>query len=188
MTTSEERAAPTAQPEGMVAGDWVLVPREPTEAMVDNAFDLETTEERRRGIWKCMVAAAPAPLRADAPTNWFDGTEDADGNPLRADAGEERRDPLIHAVASLRAAISLLERGGKKAAPSDKMFEQMLADYRRAADNASAALSPASSAPEGEYEPIGDCAHGVSLMMLCPLCPTGARASRAVLQGDADHG
>ena len=47
---------------------------------------------------------------------------------------------LVHAVASLRAAISLLEGGGKKAAPSDKMFAQMLKDYHRAADTAAALL------------------------------------------------
>ena len=47
---------------------------------------------------------------------------------------------LIHAVASLRAAISLLEGGGKKAAPSDKMFAQMLEDYHAAADKAAALL------------------------------------------------
>jgi hypothetical protein len=40
------------------------------------------------------------------------------------------RDPMIAMAASLAAAISLLEKGGKKAAPSDKMFEQMLTDYR----------------------------------------------------------
>lgn len=37
---------------------------------------------------------------------------------------------VIDAGASLAAAISLLEKGGKKAAPSNKMFDQMLADYR----------------------------------------------------------
>lgn len=35
-------------------------------------------------------------------------------------------------LASLVAAVSLLENGGKKAAASDKMFDQMLADYRKA--------------------------------------------------------
>lgn len=43
------------------------------------------------------------------------------------------RDGLIDVAASLAAALSLLERGGKaakKAAPSDKMFDQMLKDYR----------------------------------------------------------
>ena len=42
-------------------------------------------------------------------------------------------------TASLVAAISLLERGGKKAAPSDKMFDQMLVDYRNAVEKARAA-------------------------------------------------
>lgn len=36
----------------------------------------------------------------------------------------------VGVAASLNAAISLLERGGKKAAPSDKMFNQMLLDYK----------------------------------------------------------
>lgn len=39
-------------------------------------------------------------------------------------------------MAALAAAISLLENGGKKAAPSDKMFDQMLIDYRSALDTA----------------------------------------------------
>jgi hypothetical protein len=44
------------------------------------------------------------------------------------------RDPLVGLVASLAAAISLLERTpkAKKAAPSDTMFEMMLSDYRKA--------------------------------------------------------
>jgi len=36
----------------------------------------------------------------------------------------------VDTAASLVAAISLLEKGGKKAAPSNKMFDQMMADYR----------------------------------------------------------
>lgn len=44
----------------------------------------------------------------------------------------ELLDAFKGATASLAAAISLLERGGKKAAPSDTMFEQMLTDYRNA--------------------------------------------------------
>lgn len=42
------------------------------------------------------------------------------------------RDAFIGVTASLAAAVSLLEGGGKKAAPSDKMFEMMLSDYRKA--------------------------------------------------------
>lgn len=50
---------------------------------------------------------------------------------------------LVRVMSSLAAAISLLERGGKaakKAAPSDKMFDQMLVDYNRALDAARVAL------------------------------------------------
>ena len=50
-------------------------------------------------------------------------------------AGEAKSDDvLIRVLASLAAAISLLERmpKAKKAAPSDKVFEQMLIDYRNA--------------------------------------------------------
>ena len=40
----------------------------------------------------------------------------------------------IDIAASLAAAISLLERGGKKAAASDRMFAQMLLDYNASLD------------------------------------------------------
>jgi hypothetical protein len=49
------------------------------------------------------------------------------------------RGALIDVSASLAAAISLLERGGKaakKAAPSNKMFDQMLVDYRNSLERA----------------------------------------------------
>lgn len=46
-----------------------------------------------------------------------------------------------HTLASLLAAISLLEKGGKKAAPSDKMFEQMLTDYRNCVERGRRALN-----------------------------------------------
>lgn len=70
---------------------------------------------------------------------------------LRAPVADERktstagRDPIMHAVASLAAAISLLERTptAKKAAASDMMFAQMLKDYRMALGNARAALASA---------------------------------------------
>lgn len=41
----------------------------------------------------------------------------------------ERKDILVDVLAHLVAAVSLIERGGKKAAPSDKMYRQMLKDY-----------------------------------------------------------
>lgn len=54
---------------------------------------------------------------------------------------KECRDAFIACAASLAAAISLLERGGKKAAPSDKMFNMMLDDYRRALEAARKVLN-----------------------------------------------
>ena len=50
------------------------------------------------------------------------------------------REAALDALAGLVAAHSLLERGGKKAAPSNKMFEQMLCDYGAAITRARAAL------------------------------------------------
>ena len=49
------------------------------------------------------------------------------------------REALVSPTVHLLAAISLLEKGGKKAAPSDKMFEIMLDDYRRSVEEARAA-------------------------------------------------
>lgn len=43
---------------------------------------------------------------------------------------------VIGVIAALAAAISLLERSPKSAAPSDRMFDMMLGDYRRALGNA----------------------------------------------------
>jgi hypothetical protein len=51
---------------------------------------------------------------------------------------------LVDTAAHLAAAISLLEKGGKaakKAAPSDKMFDQMLKDYRASLSRARAAVA-----------------------------------------------
>jgi hypothetical protein len=50
-------------------------------------------------------------------------------------------DALMGLMSSLAAAISLLERSGKKAAPSDKMFDQMLVDYRKNLNAARASLA-----------------------------------------------
>ena len=58
-------------------------------------------------------------------------------------AAPELYEAAIGAAASLAAAISLLEGGGKKAAPSDRMFDQMLVDYRNALETARAVLAKA---------------------------------------------
>ncbi len=48
---------------------------------------------------------------------------------------ESARSDALHEVlpvaSSLAAAISILENGGKKAVASDRMFEQMMTDYRK---------------------------------------------------------
>lgn len=56
---------------------------------------------------------------------------------------------LLATTAALAAATSLLERTpkAKKAAPSDRMFEQMLLDYHKALDEARAALTAAPVPP-----------------------------------------
>ena len=60
---------------------------------------------------------------------------------LREAGAAEMAEAAIDVMASLAAAISLLERGSKKAAPSDKMFDQMIIDYRNSLERARAALS-----------------------------------------------
>ena len=62
------------------------------------------------------------------------------GAAASAERIKELERALINTGASLLAATSLLENGGKKAAPSDKMFKIMLSDYRAAADRAAALL------------------------------------------------
>ena len=47
----------------------------------------------------------------------------------------------VSVAASLNAAISLLERGGKKAAASNKMFAQMLVDYTASLDRFRTAIA-----------------------------------------------
>ena len=90
----------------------------------------------------------------------------AEGRP--SPEGEEGS-TVIDLCASLAAAISLLERGGKavkKAAPSDKMFDQMLDDYRASLERARAALSTPS--PErAEGAPAGEMVRDISGETVC---------------------
>ena len=58
-----------------------------------------------------------------------------------------RHEVLMDVLASLVAAVSLLKRGSKKAAPSDRMFDQMIADYERSIERGRAALK---EVPDGE--------------------------------------
>lgn len=47
---------------------------------------------------------------------------------------------LVDVTARLVAAVSLLERGGKKAAPSNRMFNQIIVDYKNCIERSRAAL------------------------------------------------
>jgi hypothetical protein len=52
----------------------------------------------------------------------------------------KHREIVTDLLSSLVAAVSLLKRGSKKAAPSNRMFDQMIADYEGAIDRGRAAL------------------------------------------------
>ena len=92
------------------------------------------------------------------------------------------REALTHTAAHLVAAISLLERGGKaakKAAPSDKMFDEMLKDYRAAVDNARAALA---AAPQPAVDPLREALRACVNMLLDLVEESG----RSVDYGEED--
>jgi hypothetical protein len=92
-----------------------------------------TTEEAERlakaygGFWGLRDVAAA--LRSLA----------AERDALQAEKAR-LREAALDALAGLVAAHSLLKAGGKKAAPSDKMFAQMLSDYDAAITRTRAAL------------------------------------------------
>lgn len=99
----------------------------------------------------------PLVERLKAPAYWkssdgyseaFDNAPEQAATALEALAAENGvlREAAIDCAASLNAAISLLERGGKsakKAAPSDKMFDLMVADYKASLERARATLNGA---------------------------------------------
>lgn len=81
------------------------------------------------------------------PTHWADIASPALADEHQAEADAlvaAAKGALMQTAASLAAAISLLERGGKaakKAAPSNTMFDIMLNDYRASLENARATLA-----------------------------------------------
>jgi hypothetical protein len=104
-----------------------------------------------------IAAAREAELRAEVERlkserlyiiGWNDGWQECESQ-MKAEAArlramlDEVQETALDVAASLSAAISLLERGGKaakKAAPSDRMFDIMLNDYRTSLEKARAAL------------------------------------------------
>jgi hypothetical protein len=115
------------------------------------AQSVNSTIPCHRGGHKCAWPACPT---------------DCDGRPgnsiLTVAQAAGGRDAFIGVTASLAAAISLLERtpNAKKAAPSDKMFEIMLSDYRKALEAGRAALAI----------PSTHCACGMTAAGRCPVC------------------
>ena len=61
---------------------------------------------------------------------------------MTADRETEMHEALLGVTVSLVAAISLLKRGSKRVAPSDKMFDAMITDYERAVARAQRVLHP----------------------------------------------
>lgn len=110
-------------------------------------------EELRQFVgnyWRIKTAAATNPVfMYEHHARLIERTIAALASPAASPASPNGA--IIHAIASLAAAVSLLERTpkAKKAAPSDRMFEQMLCDYRKALEEARAALaSPAATSAE----------------------------------------
>lgn len=56
----------------------------------------------------------------------------------------EHREIVIDLLSSLVAAVSLLKNGSKKAAPSNRMFDQMIADYERSIERGRAVMKEVS--------------------------------------------
>ena len=64
-----------------------------------------------------------------------------DADQARIEELEGMREPLIDVLTHLIAAHSLLSRSPKKAAPSDKIFDQMLVDYERSIERGREAIT-----------------------------------------------
>ena len=110
-------------------------------------------------ICRSCGAMIPRATEAEAIAAWNTRLTAQSGEG-RSGAGEDAP-VLIDLCAHLAAAISLLEKAGKaakKAAPSDKMFDQMIRDYKRSLDRGRAASKKAFAAlnarqsGEGERE------------------------------------
>jgi hypothetical protein len=82
-----------------------------------------------------------------------DQSQAAPTSPAPSPEPQNVREAFMQVLASLVAAVSLLKRGGKtakKAAPSDKMFDQMILDYEKAIEQGRAALAQSNAVPKQE--------------------------------------
>lgn len=121
------------------------------EAEPAPAQDQREAEPELKGLLRhlytrpAQTAQQPCPVCEGAKTLYdpyaCDGyrCESCDGEGFVSKATD--REVLKRVLSSLISALSLLERGGKQAAGSDRLFEHMLSDYRRAVDSGRAALA-----------------------------------------------
>lgn len=121
--------------------DMIIACRDRIEAL-----EAERDEYRRFAThWHSQCQAVATVLSLPEP----EGTNHAECVRSAFEAAEAREarlsEALRGATASLVAAVSLLKRGSKKAAPSDKMFDQMILDYEKSIEEARAALSGSGS-------------------------------------------
>ncbi|TGV26365.1 hypothetical protein [Mesorhizobium sp. M4B.F.Ca.ET.143.01.1.1] len=87
------------------------------------------------------MAKAPDRIRvAQDEDGFWTCREAVSGSPeyINADVANE---VIKDILASLVASVSLLKRGNKKAAPSDKMFDIMISDYEKSIERARRFLS-----------------------------------------------
>ena len=119
---------------GLVGSETEYIRADIADARVAAAYDAaaELACERLSDSWSwddedflsCVIADLKRHIIKAGPTQNAKAALEA--------VRREERQFGIPVAAALAAAISLLERGGKQAAASDKMFDQMLTDYQRA--------------------------------------------------------
>jgi hypothetical protein len=143
-TTQEELPPPVAYISGN--GDGRLVWAERVQSKAKHLFEpLYTAEQVRQCI--ATLKAENEKLRealSDASTAWAfaQGQLTQRAQAAQSQAAQDV-ETLTDLTVHLIAAVDLLERGGKKAAASDKMFAQMLLDYKASIERGRAAIRAA---------------------------------------------
>jgi hypothetical protein len=104
----------------------------------DIANQCIATLKAENAEWKRIADQAHAALAENkGAVHWKERAEAAQSQ--AAQDVETLTDLTVHLIA----AVDLLERGGKKAAASDKMFAQMLLDYKASIERGRAAIRAA---------------------------------------------
>jgi hypothetical protein len=64
-----EQLVPSGVFETLRAAGYLIVPREPTELMIRNAW-ADALAEDAKGVWDCMIEAVENPTKAKENLNW----------------------------------------------------------------------------------------------------------------------